>query len=219
MTPLARSPRARRTLHAGRSPRAGRNLRAGLVTLALAVALCAPGCAALQQLSALRQVQFDFDRVSDVRVAGVMVSGRSGYGDLGAVDVARLGAAVLTRNVPLDLTLHVRGTNPAANPVTARMVALGWTFFVEDQQVVAGQLDQAYSFAPGQVVDVPVQVHFNAYDKFGGGAKSLFELGLAIAGAQGYSKEIRADLVPSIETSAGPIRYPVPITIRRTIGG
>ena len=196
-----------------------RNLRAALVAVAITVALCAPGCAALQQLSALRQVQFEFDRVSDVRVAGVLVSGRTGYGDLGAVDVARLGAAVVTRSVPLDLTLHVRGTNPAANTVTARMVALGWTFFVENQEIVGGRLDQAYAFAPGQAVDVPVQVRFNAYDKFGGGAKSLFELGLAIAGAPGYTKELRADLVPTIETSLGPIRYPTPITIRRTIGG
>ncbi|MEP7029013.1 MAG: hypothetical protein ABI960_10495 [Candidatus Eisenbacteria bacterium] len=204
MTPLTRSLRAART---------------GLVVLALSVVLCAPGCAALQQFSALRQVQFEFDRVSDVRVAGVLVSGRSGYGDLGATDIARLGAAVLSKSVPLDMTLHVRGTNPASNTVTARMVALGWTFFVEDRDIVAGRLDQAYAFAPGQAVDVPVAVHFNAYDRFGGGAKSLFELGLAIAGAPGYTKELRADLVPTIETSLGPIRYPTPITIRRTIGG
>jgi len=178
-----------------------------------------PGCAALEQFAALRQVEFQFDRVSDVRLAGVLVSGKSGYGDVGAVDVARLAAAVASHNVPLDLVVHVRGTNPQANTVTARMLKLGWTFFVEDRQVVDGQLNESYAFEPGHPVDVPIAVRFNAYDKFGGGAKSLFELGLAIAGVGGYTKEVRADLVPTIDTSLGPIRYPTPITVRRTIGG
>jgi hypothetical protein len=182
-------------------------------------ALSLSGCAALQQFAALRQVDFQFDRVADVRIAGVSVSGRRGYGDLGAIDVGRLTAAIVSHNVPLDATVHVRGTNPPTNKVTARMLELGWTFFVEDREVVGGQLAETYLFEPGVAVDVPIRVRFNAYDEFGGGGKSLFELALAIAGVSGYSKEVRADLVPTVETSLGPIRYPTPITVRRTIGG
>jgi len=193
--------------------------RAPVLGAVLLVALCLPGCAALQQFAALSQVDFQFDHVSDVRVAGVAVSGKSGYGDVGAVDVVRLAAAAASHSVPVDLVLHVRGTNPAANTVTARMIELGWTFFVEDRQLVAGHLTEPYVFEPGQPTDVPIAVHFNAWDQFGGGAQSLFELGLAIAGVQGYSKEIRADLVPTIDTSLGRIRYPTPITVRRTVGG
>lgn len=194
-------------------------LARALLGMLLLAAISMPGCAALQQFAALRQVDFQFDRISDVRIAGVSVAGRRSYADLGAVDIARLAAAVVTKSVPIDATLHVRGTNPAENTVTARMLKLGWTFFVEDRQVVNGQLDQSYAFAPGRSVDVPIGVRFNAYDEFGGGARSLFELALAIAGAQGYSKEVRADLMPTVDTSMGPIRYPTPITVRRTIGG
>jgi hypothetical protein len=194
-------------------------MRAILLYPLLLVVLLASGCAALQQFAALRQVDFQFDRVSDVRLAGVAIAGKLGYSDLGAVDVARLGAAVLQHDVPLDLTVHVRGTNPATNKVTARMLQLGWTFFVEDRSVVGGELAETYQFEPGVTVDVPIRVRFNAYDKFGGGGKSLFELALAIAGVGGHTSQVRADLVPTVETSLGPIRYPAPITVRRTIGG
>lgn len=182
-------------------------------------ALSLPGCAALGQLAALRQVHFDFDRVADVRVAGVLVSGKNGYSDVGAVDVARLAAAVAQRSVPLDAVVHVRGTSPSDNTVTARMLQVGWTFFLDDRQLVDGQVTQTYLFEPGKPVDVAIPVRFNAYDKFGGGAKGLFELGLAVAGVSGFSKEVRVDLVPTIETSLGPIRYPAPIVLRRTVGG
>jgi hypothetical protein len=185
----------------------------------LLVALCLSGCAALQQFAALSQVDFQFDRVSDVRIAGVAVSGKSGYSDLGVVDIARLSAAVASHNVPIDLVLHIRGTNPASNSVTARMIELGWTFFVEDRELVAGKLTESYVFEPGTPTDVPLSVHFNAWNQSGGGAQSLFELALAIAGVEGYRKEIRADLVPTIDTSLGRIRYPAPITVRRTVGG
>jgi hypothetical protein len=193
--------------------------RALLFFTLLVGALLTPGCAALQQLAALRQVDFEFDRVADVRIAGVSVSGRRGYGDLGVVDVGRLTAAVVSHNVPLEAVVHVRGTNPPTNQVTARMLELGWTFFVEDREVVGGQLAETYLFEPGVSTDVPIRVRFNAYDEFGGGGKSLFELALAIAGVSGSSKEVRADLVPTVSTSVGPIRYPTPITVRRTIGG
>ena len=43
-------------------------------------------------------------------------------------------------------------------------------------------------------------------------------IALAIAGVSGYQKEIRLDLEPTIETDLGPIRYPRPITVRRTEG-
>jgi hypothetical protein len=200
----------------------------------LFVALCLPGCAALQQFAAISQVDFRFDRVTDVRIAGVAVSGRTGYSSLSAVDVARLAAAVASHEVPLDLVVHVRGTNPVTNTVDARMPRLDWTFFVEgfqnmggetgsqvgvDQEIVQGRLEQSYLFTPGTPVDVAIPVRFNAYDKFGGSAKALFELGLAIAGVDGYSKSVRMDLVPTIETSIGRIQYPTPITVRRTVGG
>jgi hypothetical protein len=192
--------------------------RLALIPLLL-FALITPGCAALTQLAALHQVQFAFDRVSDVRVAGVLVSGKSGYGDASTVDLARLAAAVAQRSVPVDVVVHVRGTSPSENTVTARMLQFGWTFFVDDREVVDGQVNQTYLFEPGRPVDVQIPVRFNAYDKFGGGAKGLFELGLAIAGVGNYEREVRVDLVPTIETSLGPIRYPAPITLRRTVGG
>jgi hypothetical protein len=185
-------------------------------TTLLLVTIGLPGCAALQQFAALSQVDFQFDRVSDVRIAGVAVSG--GYSSLSAIDAARLAAAVASHNVPIDLVFHVRGTNPASNTVTARMIELGWTFFVEDRELVAGSLTQPYVFEPGRPTDVPIAMRFEAWNG-GSGAQNLFELALAIAGVEGYSKEIRADLIPTIDTSLGRIRYPTPITVRRTVGG
>lgn len=175
------------------------------------------GCTSLRETAALREVKFSFDRVSNVRVAGVTVDGKDSYTDVGVTDVAKLTAAVLGQNVPTNLVIHVKAENPSSNSVTARMIQLGWTFFVEDRKVLDGKLDSTYAFAPGQPVDVRVPITFDAYDLYSHNAEDLFELGLALADVGEYEKEVRLDLVPTVNTDLGPITYPQPITVKRTV--
>ena len=175
------------------------------------------GCAALTQLAPLFPVEFAFDRVSNVRIAGMVPS--EAYASLDVDDLARLASAVATRDVPVDLIVHIRATSPNKNTVNARMPQMEWTFFVEDQEVVHGTMAESFLFEPGKPADIPLPIHFDAYDVFGGRAKQLYELGLAIAGVPGYEKELRVDIRPTVETGLGPILYATPITLRRTVGG
>ena len=176
------------------------------------------GCAAMQEIVALRQVKFAFDRISDVRLAGVSADGRRSYSDLRADEIARVAAAVATRQVPVELIVHLSAENPTSNGTTARLQRLDWKMFLDDRALVDGQLAEAYAFEPGVPVDLPLRVRFDAIEFVNGSARDLFELALALAGAPNYRKEVRLDLVPTIDTSIGPIRYPTPITVRRTTG-
>lgn len=194
-----------------------RTLTRGAAGLVLVAAL--GGCTTLQEMAALRHVAFDLERVDQVRIAGILVDGRRSYADLGSVDVAKLAGAVLAKDVPLDLVVHVKGQNPPENHVSARMVQMDWTFFLENTRTVSGHLAEAYVFPPGQPVDVPVVVHLDLADFFRTSARDAFDLALALAGAGTTPKEIRLEAMPTIETDLGPIRYPSPIVIRKTVGG
>ena len=192
-------------------------MRTRILVLSVCSILASAGCTTLRETAALNDVKFSFDRVTNVRVAGVTVDGKDSYTDVGVTDVAKLTAAVLGQNVPTNLVVHVKAENPSSNSVTARMIQLGWTFFVEDRKVLDGKLDSTYAFAPGQPVDVRVPITFDAYDLYEHNAEDLFELGLALADVGGYEKEVRLDLVPTVNTDLGPITYPSPITVKRTV--
>ena len=183
--------------------------------LALLALIVVPGCAAFQQLAVLRTVTFAFTGVSDVRLAGIRIGAGSSYASLGLADVARLGAAIVAKEVPLEMVAHVSASNPPENTVTARMVDLGWTLFIEDRQALAGQLGGPVAIAPGRTADVPLTVRFDLLQLGSGGARDLFDLALAIAGQGSLQKDLRLELVPTIETSLGPIRYPAPVVVRR----
>jgi hypothetical protein len=192
-------------------PRASRCL----VPLALIVLITIPGCTALQELAALRTVTFAFAGVSDVRLAGIRIGAGASYTSLSLSDVSRLGVAIVAKEVPIELVAHVGARNPAENKVSARVVELGWSLFIEDRHTLDGTLGAPVAIAPGQTADVPLAVRFDLLQLGSVGARDLFDLALAISGQGTLRKDLRLELIPTIETSLGPIRYPSPVVVHR----
>lgn len=185
------------------------------VALLVTSALGLMGCATLQQIAALRSVTFAFTHVSDVRVAGVRVENAASFSRLSLADGAKLATAVATQDVPLELVAHVAATNPRENTVRASMVGLDWQFFVEERRMLSGELSRIVAIDPGATEDVPLPVRFDLLSLAGGGARDLYDLAVAIAGYGTVRKELRLELVPTIETPMGAMRFPAPIVVRR----
>lgn len=191
-------------------------LRASIAAATVAAALLVPGCSTLQQLTVLKTVSFEFAGVSDVRVAGIRLDDEASLRALTIADATRLGAAVLANEVPLELVAHVSATNPAENTVTARMVDLDWTLFIEDRRTLDGGLLGPVAIAPGTSADVPLAVRLDLLELGETGVRDLYDAALAIAGKGPLRKDLRLDLVPTIETPLGAMRYPAPVVVRRT---
>lgn len=191
-----------------------------VAALALAAALTAPACATVRQLTALRQVDFAIDRVSGVSLAGVSLDEVRSFADLDLREAGRLATAVARRQVPAEFTLHLRGENPAENPVTARMLRLTWTLALNGRETVSGTIDTTYTFPPGEPQDVAVPVRLDLYEFFQASGRDAFELALGLLGASSRPTEVSLRAVPIIDTPLGRIHYPTAITIvRRRVGG
>ncbi len=191
-----------------------------LLTLGLvALVGLTTGCATLQQFAALQDVAFSLDGVSNVRLAGIDLDRVRSYEDLGLQDAGRLALAISQKDFPLDLTLHVGAENPQDNDTDARLTRMDWTLLLESRETLSGILEDEVLLRPGQPEDIPVVVSLNLLDFFEGSAQDLFELGLALAGQGGAAKEVALRFSPTIHTPLGPMTYPQPITIRRTVGG
>ena len=200
-----------------RSARRGPSLLLLAVLSALTLGGVA-GCAGLREAIALHQVEFRYDRISDPAVAGLPLSRVMRYEDLSVVDVGRLALAIAAKDVPLDITVHLEGKNPATNNTAARLMRLDWTYLVDDRSIISGQMDKAIVFPAGETSDVPVRVRFNLIEFFGSDGKVLFDTAVVLSGQRTTTKRVAIRLMPTIDTSLGPIRYPVPITIDLAAG-
>jgi hypothetical protein len=189
-----------------------------LPVLALAPVLLS-GCATLQQLVALRSVDFSVDRVSDVRLAGVDLSSVSSYRDLGLADVGRLTLAVTQGELPMNFRLHLSALNPADNSTDARLVRMDWTLLLQGRETISGVFADETLLRRGQPTDVPITIDLDLIDFFQGSAQDLVELALSLSGQGGSPREVTLRATPSVDTALGPISYPQPITIvSREIG-
>src|SRR5262249_53671134 len=102
----------------GRSRRVRPGWWSGLLGLSLGLA----ACSTMRAVDALRHVDFELDRVTAVRVAGMPIEDVRSADDLTTVQGARLAAAFLGGDVPVDCDVIVRVTNPASNPGAADLL-------------------------------------------------------------------------------------------------
>ena len=180
----------------------------GVILLSTAI-----GCATLQQMAALRNVDFALDRVSDLRLSGIDVGSVRSFDDLSFLDAGRLVLALSQNELPMDFQLHLRAENPAENSTEARMVQMAWTLLLQDRETLSGVLEDEILLLPGEPTDVPLTISLNLLEFFEGSAQDLFELALSIADQGGAPKEIALRATPTIQTPLGPMQYPRPITI------
>lgn len=189
------------------------------LVLVLLPVLFLSGCATLREVAALRQVDFRLAGVDDPMLAGISLKDVRSYQDIGFIEAGRLALALASKDLPLTFTLKVRAENPATNTVPARFVGMAWTLFLQDKETIRGTVDQDIVLQPGEPQDVPVVVGLNLIEFFDGGVQDLVNLASSLTGKEGASTNIRLELLPTINTSLGPIQYPKPITVvNRQVG-
>jgi hypothetical protein len=197
--------------------RTRRVVRQALVFLpALLLLLLLGGCATLENLVRLREVQFFLDRVSGARLAGVDLERIENSRGVSTDDVLRIADAIRRGTVPLELVLHVGADNPGDNPVEVERVQLDWTLYLDQRETVSGVFDRALEIAPGGRNDLPIDIELDLYRFFREDARELLDLARELAGGgDAATSRLSLRARPTVWTPLGPIRYPGEITIAR----
>lgn len=189
------------------------DVRARHLVLGVVLLATVAGCATLQELAALRNVEFALGRVSGLRLAGIDLGGIRSFNDLSLQEATRIGLAVSRNELPMEFRLHVLAENPADNTVNARLVEMDWVLLLQDRETLSGVFHREVVLRPGEPTDVPLDISLDLLEFFQGSAGDLLELALALTGQGGAPKDVALQATPTIRTPLGPMRYPRPITI------
>ncbi len=189
------------------------------VLLASCLVVGLSSCATMRSITALRQVDFAIDRVAGIRLAGVSLDGIRRPSDISPIEAARITAAALRGQLPLEFDIHILGNNPAENNTTARLTRFQWTLDLNGRETVSGSLDTAYVFQPGGTTDVRLPIRLDVNQFFHQSGQDMIDLALGLAGLGTRETQVQIRAVPTIDTPLGAIRYPNAITIvKRTVG-
>src|SRR5262245_31260340 len=182
--------------------------RASALCILATLGVVASGCATMRGVAALRDVDFEPERVTGIRLAGVPFDGVRSADDISPAQVAMVAAGALLGSVPLECEVIVRATNPATNPVAAQILRMDWMLLVSGRDAVGGRVDRRYTIEPGQTVHVPVRVAVDLADVVGRHAKTLIRLGVALAEGRDAPVDLRLRLSPIVDTPLGGMRIP-----------
>lgn len=166
------------------------------------------GCASLKSAMQLSEIDFTFDRVSSVRIAGIDLMQVHSVEEINMFKVGRATLAASRGNLPLELTVHVKTENPLVNRIAATLVALDWTLVLDGRDTISGTINDRITLQAGKPQTIPLRLSLNLMEFFQDRkAMDLLELALAVAGEggdmpQGVALKIR----PTIETPLGAIR-------------
>jgi hypothetical protein len=186
-----------------------------VAVLALLLGATLSGCATLENLARLREVDFFLDRISGARLAGIDLDRVRDARDLDAGAVLRVADAIRRGSVPFDFVLHVGAENPDDNAVEIERVELDWTLYLEDREAVSGVFDRALEIGPGRTSDLPIDVSLDLYRFFREDARDLLELARQlVGGADTTTPRLELRARPTVWTELGPIRYPGEVTIQ-----
>ena len=182
--------------------------------LALATAAALGGCATLERLAELPNVDFFIDEARETRLAGVAIDGVRGVNDLRPTDYLAIVDAVRRGRLPLRFNLHVGAENAAPYEYDLRLERLEWTLLLEDRDTVSGVFDQNVVIAAAGTTDIPVPVELDLMQFFDEGASDLLGVALRIAGVGGGEPaNVKLRARPTLNTPVGSYRFPSEITI------
>lgn len=196
-----------------------------LIATALVFALL-QGCSTAQLQKAvkyfgnLEKLEFKLSSVDNFKLVGIGVSKKSKLDDFSIMEGIKLKQSFDNKTLPADFTLNVAVKNPndgdgKSNPLTATIKNINWRLFIDDVPTISGDLRQSFKI-PGnnQETIIPLGVSLDLYEFFGQKSyTSIANLVMAIGGVGGKPSRLKLDIMPTISTPVGDIKYPNRITV------
>ena len=170
------------------------------------------GCATLQSLAQLPQVDFYIDGTSRGSLAGIDLDGIRRVEDLRPTDLLRVAAAARLGRLPLRFDLNVAAENQSANRYDLRLERLEWTLLLEDRETTRGVFTRPVVIGAAGTTDIPIAIELDLMRFFDKGATDLAALALRAAGAGG-PRNVKLRARPTLRAPWGPVRFPNEITI------
>lgn len=179
----------------------------------VSITLILSSCTQLQQLQNIAKCEFRLNSVENVRLAGVNVQNINSLNQFGITDVAKLSAAYLSNELPLDLKLNIDVRNP--NPTAAALSALDWIFLIDDIEMTRGIINQRFQIPASQTSNIPLLLNFDLKKVLSGKSQNaLVNFALNLAGSGDKPTRLALKAKPTIQIGSVNIPYPSYLNIK-----
>lgn len=165
----------------------------------------------------LSRCTFKLSSVSDFKLAGISLGGKTGFN---VTDGATLASAFARNELPASFTVNVAAVNPndgtgGTSQSSATLTSFAWTLLIDSTKTISGDIASPITIpGTGQQTMIPLRMNLDLVTFFKNkGYDHIVNLALALGGARGSPARLTLRAKPTINTDIGPISYPGEIDI------
>jgi LEA14-like dessication related protein len=172
-------------------------------------------CGTLQSALQIANCKYSLDGVAQPTVAGINLNNITNLNQINAMDLIKITAAFASKNLPLNLTVNIKATNPGNG--TATVQQLEWAIDLEQTEMLKGTINQTINVpANGGSTVIPVSVGVDLFQLFKSETKdNLLNLAMSIANIGESSSKVSFRIKPTVVVAGQPISMGF-ITISKT---
>ena len=175
------------------------------------------GCQVLTEVAAFTRCTFDFEKISDVKLAAVDIQKANSLTSLSFTEIGKITSAILSKELYLDMTAQIKVTNP--NAQKAAMDKLEWILLIDGVEITRGTTTERVEVPANGSGYLPVHTNFNLATTFSGQSKdALWSLARNIAGFGDKPSKVVLRVKPSITVSGILLVYPGWLDLTHKVG-
>jgi hypothetical protein len=190
-----------------------------LITI-LSLSLIFTSCSVLNTITNLQKLKFKLNGISDFKVSGVSLSGKSSISDFGFADALKLKNLLSGNSFPVQFILDLEAYNPNDGKTTpvktdATISNMQWWLYIDNVQTISGNIASPITVpATGQSIVIPLTMNLDLYTFFKDkGLNRLLELAFSLGGIKSDLTHVKLEVQPTVQTIFGAISYPGRLTV------
>lgn len=158
--------------------------------------------------------EYKVSSVNNYTVAGFDVSNKNSLKDFGFLDAAKITTALVTKSLPIEMTVNVGVKNSGTTSSTIQR--LEWQAFVDGQSLVNGVISDAVHIPASGNGNIPFTVQADLFEVLSGESKDMIlNTALTLLSGQktGESSKLSFKVRPSYNIGGQIIQHPSFINI------
>jgi len=189
------------------------------ISIVFFMLLTITSCEVLDQMSQMQQLalcEFKVTGVDQVHIAGIQMDENTRKRDLGAAQIMQLTAALFSRELPVDFDLQFNIENPNDKP--AAMNRMDYELFIDNKQILVGQMNQTVSVLPKSNSNVSMPVAIDLFKVLNNETQdALVNLAFKLTGDKSNPADILLKVKPYIQVGSKTLAYPGFLDLKYTL--
>jgi LEA14-like dessication related protein len=170
----------------------------------------------LQKVRQFGQCNFEFQKVSEVHLAGIPLKEGMKRSDLNAGQVMQLATSLFAAKLPLDFDIWLKASNP--NSKNASLNRMDYEVYLDGNKLITGSLDEPIYIPANDSTKIKIPIGADLFQVLSGkSSDAVVNLGFILSGKESRETKVEIRIKPYIKVGMHDLAYPGFLSLKQRL--